>query len=115
MHETALIHVNWLAPLYSFDRCLVLKYSPQLHVNQEYPDAPLLEHVQELITKLEAQGIQVSPEGDEEGEDEGEGKIATSTEFNIHVIFTLGQVDSTWGLRIDSELVASAELSGRRI
>ena len=41
----------------------------QLHENQEHPDVPLLEHAKELIAKLEAQGIQPSPEDDGEGED----------------------------------------------
>ncbi|KAH9838479.1 uncharacterized protein C8Q71DRAFT_832634 [Rhodofomes roseus] len=37
------------------------------HVNQDHPDKPLLEHVHELIGKLEALGIQPSPEdGDDE-------------------------------------------------
>ena len=44
----------------------------QLHVNQEHPDKPLLEHVHELISKLEALGIQPSPEDADEGEDEWE-------------------------------------------
>ena len=42
----------------------------QLHVNQEHPDKPLLEHARELIATLESLGIQTSPEqddGDEEG------------------------------------------------
>ncbi|KAH9481382.1 putative assembly chaperone of rpl4 [Psilocybe cubensis] len=45
-----------------------------LHRNQEHPDKPLLEHVQELIAKLDELGITASPvdEG-EEGED-GEGE-----------------------------------------
>ena len=43
----------------------------QLHINQEHPDKPLLEHVRELIAKLEALGIQPSPE--KEGSDEEGG------------------------------------------
>ncbi|KAH9850375.1 hypothetical protein C2E23DRAFT_836255 [Lenzites betulinus] len=41
-----------------------------LHINQEHPDKPLLEHARELIAKLESLGIQPSPEQD--GSD-GEG------------------------------------------
>jgi len=45
-----------------------------LHTNQDYPDAPLLEHVKELIAKLDSLGIQPSPddEGDDENGDEWE-------------------------------------------
>ncbi|EIM90916.1 TPR-like protein [Stereum hirsutum FP-91666 SS1] len=40
-----------------------------LHMNQEHPDLPLLEHVSELIEKLEELGVKASPE--EEGQEEG--------------------------------------------
>lgn len=40
-------------------------------MNQEHPDAPLLEHVRELIAKLEALGIKASPDDEDDGE-EGE-------------------------------------------
>lgn len=43
----------------------------QLHLAQEHPDTPLLEHVGELIAKLEGFGIQVSPE-DADADDGGE-------------------------------------------
>jgi hypothetical protein len=43
----------------------------QLHVNENHPDTPLLDHVGELIGKLEAWGIKASPPGEEDG-DEGE-------------------------------------------
>nr|VWO96198.1 Myo-inositol-2-dehydrogenase [Ganoderma boninense] len=45
-----------------------LETCQMLHVTQEHPDAPLLEHTQELIAKLESFGIHPSPdnEGDEE-------------------------------------------------
>ncbi|TFK40383.1 hypothetical protein BDQ12DRAFT_697745 [Crucibulum laeve] len=48
-----------------------------LYTNQEHLDAPLLEHVKELIAKLEARGIAASPieddgeEGEEDWEDVG--------------------------------------------
>lgn len=41
-----------------------------MHKNQEHPDKPILEHVQELIAQLEAAGIEPSPA--EDGE-EGDG------------------------------------------
>ncbi|TBU48851.1 TPR-like protein [Dichomitus squalens] len=41
-----------------------------LHVKQEHPDVPLLEHTRELIAKLESLGIQPSPEIDGDDEDE---------------------------------------------
>lgn len=54
-------------------RVLGLIYLFQLHDNQEHPDKPLLEHVHELIGKLEALGIQPSPEdADDGGEDDWE-------------------------------------------
>ena len=41
-----------------------------LHESQEHPDTTLLDHTKELIAKLDAMGIQPSP--DEEQEDGGE-------------------------------------------
>ncbi|KAL4248055.1 TPR-like protein [Abortiporus biennis] len=43
-----------------------------LHINQEHPDTPMLEHVKELIGKLSALGIEPSPEGEDEEGDEWE-------------------------------------------
>ncbi|KAM6504523.1 hypothetical protein JOM56_001466 [Amanita muscaria] len=43
-----------------------------LHTTQDHPDKPLLEHVKELIAKLETQGITPSPAGDNEDGDEWE-------------------------------------------
>lgn len=44
--------------------------SLQLHANQQHPDTPLLEHVGELIGKLDALGIQMSPtDAPDEGDD----------------------------------------------
>jgi len=40
-----------------------------LHINEEHPDTPLLEHCEELIGKLEALGIQPSPDDDDGDED----------------------------------------------
>ncbi|PCH42393.1 TPR-like protein [Wolfiporia cocos MD-104 SS10] len=49
-----------------------LETCQMLHVNQEHPDQPLLEHARELIAKLEALGVQPSPEEDEdEGDADG--------------------------------------------
>ncbi|TFK27127.1 TPR-like protein [Coprinopsis marcescibilis] len=41
-----------------------------LHRNQEHPDVPISEHVEELIAKLAAQGVTPSPidDGDDDGE-----------------------------------------------
>ncbi|KAH9945181.1 uncharacterized protein BXZ73DRAFT_73368 [Epithele typhae] len=47
-----------------------LETTQMLHLSQEHPDAPLLEHTRELIGKLESLGIQPSPEQDgEDGEE----------------------------------------------
>ena len=45
--------------------------STQLHVNQQHPDVPLLRHVEELVAKLDALGVQPPPSADpgEEWED----------------------------------------------
>ena len=43
-----------------------------MHIGQEHPDAPLLEHVRELIAKLEALGIKPSPDDDDDGAGEDE-------------------------------------------
>jgi len=40
-----------------------------LHINQEYGDAPILEHVHELIASLEEKGVKPSPEDEGEGDD----------------------------------------------
>lgn len=42
----------------------------QLHVNQEHPDRPMLEHVKELCAKLEELGIKPS---EDDGADEAQG------------------------------------------
>lgn len=43
----------------------------QLHTNQDHPDKPILEHVQELISKLDSLGIKPSPLDDNDlGDDE---------------------------------------------
>lgn len=44
-----------------------------LHVNQDYPDKPLLEHVEELLAKLNALGIQPSPDDDDDEGGDGDG------------------------------------------
>ncbi|KAG6333530.1 hypothetical protein ID866_5555 [Astraeus odoratus] len=38
-----------------------------LYISQEYPDEPLLEHVQELVATLDGLGIQPSPDDEESG------------------------------------------------
>ena len=60
-----------------------------MHIAQEHGDGPILEHVNELITSLEAKGIQPTPEDeqddggwedvDADGEDEdGDGDVGMS-------------------------------------
>ncbi|PPQ66214.1 hypothetical protein CVT24_000326 [Panaeolus cyanescens] len=53
-----------------------------LHRNQDHPDKPLMEHVQELIAKLEAMGIHPSPmeEGDAAGDDDDWESVDGSNE-----------------------------------
>ncbi|KAI0078836.1 TPR-like protein [Panus rudis PR-1116 ss-1] len=46
-----------------------LETCKNLHINQEHPDRPMLEHVEELISKLESQGIKPSPDEDDDGGD----------------------------------------------
>jgi hypothetical protein len=43
----------------------------QLHVNQDHPDRPILEHTRELIGKLDLLGIKPSPV-EEDGQGDGE-------------------------------------------
>ncbi|KAL0061914.1 hypothetical protein AAF712_011198 [Marasmius tenuissimus] len=43
-----------------------------LHINEQHPDTPLLDHVKELIGKLEALGIKASPPEEDDGEGEGD-------------------------------------------
>ncbi|KAJ7707704.1 hypothetical protein B0H17DRAFT_1192156 [Mycena rosella] len=56
-----------------------------LHTNEGHPDTPLLEHVKELVAKLDALGIQPSPVGDDDGdgqedwEDVTAARMATGT------------------------------------
>jgi hypothetical protein len=51
----------------------------QLHKNQDHPDKPILDHVQELISQLEAAGIKASPmEEGEEGDTEGDWEEVVS-------------------------------------
>lgn len=56
-----------LRQIYLFDLVFA-----KLHRNQEHPDKPLLEHVRELISKLDSLGIPASSleDEDEGGEDE---------------------------------------------
>ncbi|KAJ6513229.1 hypothetical protein C8R45DRAFT_812991 [Mycena sanguinolenta] len=41
-----------------------------LHENEGHPDTPLLEHVKELVAKLDALGIKPSPVGEADGDDQ---------------------------------------------
>jgi hypothetical protein len=40
----------------------------QLHIGQDHADAPMLEHVNELVTSLDAKGISPSPEDEDNGD-----------------------------------------------
>lgn len=42
-------------------------------MNQEHPDVPLLEHVEELMGELEALGVKSSPDEEDDGEEGEEG------------------------------------------
>jgi len=52
----------------------------KLHRNQEHPDQPLLEHVKELITKLDALGIASSPFEDGNDDEGGEWESVDGSE-----------------------------------
>ncbi|KAH6909077.1 hypothetical protein BKA70DRAFT_224470 [Coprinopsis sp. MPI-PUGE-AT-0042] len=52
-----------------------------LHRNQEHPDAPMAEHVEELINKLEGMGIKPSPI-EEDADEGGEGWEDVGSEDN---------------------------------
>lgn len=49
-------------------RMLKLTQLVQLHVQQEHPDVPLLDHARELIKQLEALGIHSVPDDEDDGE-----------------------------------------------
>ncbi|KAJ6576466.1 hypothetical protein DFH09DRAFT_1149481 [Mycena vulgaris] len=51
-----------------------------LHTNEGHPDTPLLEHVKELVAKLDALGIQPSPVGEDEGEGQEEWEDVDGSE-----------------------------------
>ena len=55
-------------------------YVLKLHRNQEHPDQPLLEHVKELITKLDAIGIASSPLEDGNDDEGGEWESVDGSE-----------------------------------
>ncbi|KAG9224914.1 hypothetical protein CCMSSC00406_0001935 [Pleurotus cornucopiae] len=61
------------------DTCVVL------HTNQEHPDEPLLDHAKELISKLEALGIQTSPVEEEEPEGEVEWEDVDSEDEDVEM------------------------------
>ncbi|KAG6908684.1 hypothetical protein DXG01_003698 [Tephrocybe rancida] len=58
-----------------------------LHTNQEHPDTPLLEHVAELLGKLDALGIAASPldEGDDEGDDGWEDEESGDSDGDVEM------------------------------
>ncbi|KAF8686792.1 hypothetical protein AX14_003803 [Amanita brunnescens Koide BX004] len=53
-----------------------------LHTTQEHSDEPILEHVEELITKLEAQGITPTPAEEDEG---GEWEDVASEDSDVEM------------------------------
>jgi hypothetical protein len=53
----------------------------KLHMNEGHPDTPLLEHVKELVEKLDALGIKPSPVGEDDGDgQEGEWEDVDGSE-----------------------------------
>lgn len=54
-----------------------------LHTNEEHPDTPLLEHVKELIAKLDALGVTASPMEDGDGEGDGEGEWEDDSDVDM--------------------------------
>ncbi|KAF4596587.1 hypothetical protein EYR40_007720 [Pleurotus pulmonarius] len=61
------------------DTCVVL------HTNQEHPDEPLLDHAKELISKLEALGIQPSPVEEEDPEEGVEWEDVDSEDEDVEM------------------------------
>ena len=57
----------------------------QLHVNQEHPDRPLLDHVNELITKLEELGIRPSPEEEADDNDDWEDAEGEDSDSDVEM------------------------------
>ncbi|KAJ7158752.1 hypothetical protein C8R46DRAFT_1290825 [Mycena filopes] len=51
-----------------------------LHTNEGHPDTPLLEHVKELVAKLDALGIKPSPLGEDDGEGQGDWEDVEGSE-----------------------------------
>ncbi|KAJ7104136.1 hypothetical protein B0H15DRAFT_766922 [Mycena belliarum] len=51
-----------------------------LHTNEGHPDTPLLEHVKELVAKLDALGIKPSPAGEDEGDAQEEWEDVDGSE-----------------------------------
>ncbi len=60
-------------------------YVLQLHTNQEHPDEPLLDHAKELISKLEALGIQPSPVEEEDPEEGVEWEAIDSEDEDVEM------------------------------
>lgn len=56
-----------------------------LHVNQEHPDRPLLDHVNELIIKLEELGIRPSPEEEADGNDDWEDAEGEDSDSDVEM------------------------------
>lgn len=54
---------------------------PKLHRNQDHPDKPILEHIKELIEKLDSLGIAASPLDDEDGAEDEDDDWGTDDEI----------------------------------
>lgn len=55
----------------------------KLHLNQDHPDKPLLEHTKELIQKLESLGITASPLDDGDGAEDEDDDWGTDNDESV--------------------------------
>lgn len=55
----------------------------KLHLNQDHPDKPLLEHAKELIQKLDSLGIAASPLDDGDGADDDDDDWGTDNDESV--------------------------------
>lgn len=63
-----------------------LETCKMLHEGQEHPDVPLLDHANELVAKLASQGVQPSPEDeDDDGASEGGWEDAEGSDEDVEM------------------------------